>query len=117
MNCETCSNFPNGNVNTTFIEASQNGHLDVVKHLLEKGVNLNCKDNTGLTPLHHAASEGQGEIVKYLLENGASKLEKDDNGKSALNLAEEKGFADIVNLFAGWGYLAKIVCGHFVYYY
>lgn len=45
--------------------------LTVVKLLLEKSANVNCKDNNGRTPLSWAVKKGHEAIVKLLLEKGA----------------------------------------------
>jgi len=47
------------------------GHLDVVKFLLERGVDPNVRNNPGDTPLHYAAERGHLDVVKFLLERGA----------------------------------------------
>jgi ankyrin repeat protein len=48
----------------------------VVKLLLEKGAELETKDQSGRTPLSRAAGSGQeagAAVVKLLLEKGAKK--------------------------------------------
>jgi len=51
--------------------ASQEGHREIVKLLLEKGADANAKDKDGKTPLDRALSEGHTEIVKLLREANA----------------------------------------------
>lgn len=57
--------------------AAYRGHLDVVKLLIEYGVQLNPdpplgkKRGSGTTPLILAAYGGQLEMVRFLVENGA----------------------------------------------
>ena len=48
--------------------ASENGHLEVVKVLVECTNNPNPKTRTGVTPLYVAAQNGHKNIVKYLME-------------------------------------------------
>jgi ankyrin repeat protein len=54
-----------------------NRHKELVTLLLEKGAELESKDNQGRTPLWWAAWIGHKELVTLLLENGA-KLESKD---------------------------------------
>jgi ankyrin repeat protein len=56
---------------TLLIEAADNGHLDVVKLLIENGADVNLKGEAWYGPLHAAAAKGHIEVVKILLENGA----------------------------------------------
>ncbi|PMD56795.1 ankyrin, partial [Hyaloscypha bicolor E] len=48
--------------------ASGNGHIDVVKLLLEKGADVNAAEQDGQTPLRWASESGHVNIVKLLLE-------------------------------------------------
>ena len=48
--------------------ASENGHLDVVKYLVEKGANVRTVDDF---PVKIAAIKGRLDILKYLVESGA----------------------------------------------
>ena len=55
-----------------------------MKLLLEKGADLESKDNFSLTPLFWAVADGQEAVVKLLLEKGAELGSKDDYGKTLL---------------------------------
>jgi ankyrin repeat protein len=70
----------------------------VVKLLLEEGVELETKDNNGLTPLSYAAAQGHEATVKLLLEKGAELDSKDKYGRTPLSLAAEMGHEAVVNL-------------------
>jgi ankyrin repeat protein len=56
---------------TPLIEAAANGHMEVVKLLIENGADVNLKGEAWYGPLHAAAAKGHLEVVKILLENGA----------------------------------------------
>ena len=54
--------------NEFLIGASLNGHIEIIKILIEhKEVNINQKDKSGYTALHWASRNGHKEIVKLLL--------------------------------------------------
>ncbi len=51
----------------------QNGHSEVVQHLLAKeGIDVNATDNNGITPLIAAAQKGHVNIGAILLIHGAN---------------------------------------------
>ena len=58
-------------------KAIRDGNLQVVQALIQKGVNLDCKNDYGQTPLHHAVLYEKVTIVELLLEKGA-KIEEDN---------------------------------------
>ena len=61
--------------------ATENGHEAVVKLLLEKGAELDAKDDSlGRTLLWRAAENGHEAVVKLLLEKGAEPEAKDWEG-------------------------------------
>jgi ankyrin repeat protein len=48
--------------------AAQNGHLDVVRHLVEVGADKDQAQNQGATPLFIAAQNGHLDVVRHLVE-------------------------------------------------
>jgi len=60
------------------------GDIDRIKECLEEGVEVNCRNRHGSTPLILAAIAGQDEIVKFLLESRADVNAQDHHGWTAL---------------------------------
>src|SRR5262245_7558353 len=56
---------------TTMFEAAQRGNVAAMNDILRGGLNVDCRDETGLTPLMAAARGGQLEAVRKLLAAGA----------------------------------------------
>jgi ankyrin repeat protein len=45
--------------------------LEVVKHLIEKGAEMEAKTINGSAPLYLAFQNGHSEVVEHLIKNGA----------------------------------------------
>ena len=58
--------------------AALQGHYEIVKTLIGRGVDVDAKNSEGFTPLHEAARTGQADVVNLLLGYG----EADINGKA-----------------------------------
>ncbi|KAM8976006.1 ankyrin repeat and SAM domain-containing protein 1A [Pelodytes ibericus] len=68
-----------------------------------RGPNVNCVDNSGYTPLHHASLNGHKDVVEVLLRNEAVTNIADYKGCFPLHLAAWKGDAHIVRLLIHHG--------------
>ncbi|XP_061662987.1 ankyrin repeat and sterile alpha motif domain-containing protein 1B isoform X2 [Syngnathoides biaculeatus] len=68
-----------------------------------KGLNVNCTDSSGYTPLHHAALNGHREVVLKLLQSEASANAADSKGCVPLHLAAWRGDVDIVRILVRHG--------------
>jgi hypothetical protein len=67
--------------------------------LLEKGAELDVKDNLERTPLTWAAMSGRENVVKLLLaKNNIDPNYKDKFGLTPLLFAVKKGYPDVVKL-------------------
>ena len=88
---------------TPLFEAAKNGHMDIVRLLLDKGAKPNISDDYGESPLKAAAFEGYIEVVKLLIDRGADPNMIDDNRDSALHDAARMGHNDIIQLLLDIG--------------
>ena len=73
--CLTCSSTglyaqSSGDVDSLF-KAAQDGDLERLRTLIEKGVDVNSKTRYSATALSFAAEKGHLEMVRFLLEKGA----------------------------------------------
>ena len=88
-----------GNNNVTpLILASQQGKLDVVNFLLDKGARVNDVMTDGKTALLMACKNGHTEIVKRLMEKGANQFLK-SSGKSPRDVAGNTEIVKILDLY------------------
>jgi hypothetical protein len=84
-------------------KAAQKGDLDKVRVFIEKGTNVNVKDNLGNTPLHLAIVGGHREMVELLIAEGADVNAQNNWGWTPLHSAAVRGYRDIVELLLAKG--------------
>jgi uncharacterized protein len=75
--------------------ASANRHFEIARMLIERGIDVNAKQEGGFTPLQEAAQNGQLELVEFLLQRGADTEAKNDAGDTALDIARASGHAAV----------------------
>ena len=77
-----------------------NGNIREVKDFLDKGGNVNLKDEPGMTPLHHAVNSDWKEshlgMIKLLVERGASVNAIDDTHHTPLHMASNATVAGLL---------------------
>lgn len=73
------------------------GHTEIVKWLLERGLDANYCYGPGYTPLLAAAANGHLDVVKLLLAHGADPRATADDGKSALTIATERNHTHVAD--------------------
>ena len=86
---------------TGLLLASENGHAQVVKLLLDKGANPAFLDRRGRTPLHAAASAGHTAVAHLLLDAGGSADAPDHNGETPLMQACLNNHVSVLRLLLG----------------
>jgi hypothetical protein len=96
--CQKIKVMEKGFMEQGLMTAALLGHTEIVQLFLEKGADVNAKDNDGWTALMIAAEKGHSEIVQLLLEKGADVNAKDNDGVTALMFAAANGHTEIVQL-------------------
>jgi len=87
-------------LNEVLIDAAKEGNMLVLKAALEKGADVNAKDNDGWTALMWAKRNGHAEIVNFLIANGAIEYEVPEEEAPAESLFR-------VSVNNKWGYINK----------
>ena len=83
--------------------ASQEGHIDAVRALLEHGAHVNSQDCDMWMPLHFASDGGNIKVVQLLLEHGATLNAESLLGSTPLFLASASGQLEVVRLLHDHG--------------
>lgn len=87
--------------------AAMDGHPDIVKLLLDAGMNVDVRNKYGATPLNHASVLGRYDVVKMLLNAGADvnaeTFESHDNGDTPVEVAAWNGNGRVVKLLLDSG--------------
>ena len=88
-------------------DAAAAGDLAAIQAELDKGVDVNAKDNGGRTPLHYAATRGLKKIIELLIARGAdvnTKIEVGDyKGQTPLDGAIQWNHLETVDLLRKHG--------------
>ena len=70
--------------------ASENGHLDTVKYLIENGADVTAQDNEAVM---WASYKNHLDVIEYLVKNGADVTAQDN---CAIRVASYKGHLKMV---------------------
>ncbi|XP_012968172.1 ankyrin repeat and KH domain-containing protein 1 isoform X8 [Mesocricetus auratus] len=76
---------------TPLMEASQEGHLELVKYLLTAGANVHATTATGDTALTYACENGHTDVADVLLQAGAHLEHESEGGRTPLMKAARAG--------------------------
>ncbi|WP_207535325.1 ankyrin repeat domain-containing protein [Desertivirga arenae] len=84
--------------------ATQNYLVDIAGFLIEKGAEVDCKSNSGTTPLFVAVAEskGRGDMIKLLLAKGADPDALNNSGNSPRSFADKIANYDIKQFFRSY---------------
>ena len=80
--------------------AATNGHLSIMKLLLDKYAFIDAQSPNGTTPLMMAAMYGSPEAVKLLIDEGADLKMKNQQGMTALDFAKRANRSESAELIS-----------------
>ena len=76
--------------------AARNGHIDMLKLLLDKGADVETAGYNGMRALHHVCNSSKEGLVALLLEHDANANAADESGATPLHWAAARGVLNIV---------------------
>jgi ankyrin repeat protein len=87
------------------IPASERGHVEYVRRVVQTGIDVNHVNDLGWTALLEAVILGDGgprhqEVVRILVAAGADRSIADRNGVTALEHAQRKGYPEIAAILS-----------------
>ena len=83
--------------------ASENGHLDLARMLVERGADMSAQRNDGSTALHLASENGHVDLAQMLVERGADVSAQRKDGSTALHWASRYGHVDLARMLVERG--------------
>jgi ankyrin repeat protein len=83
--------------------ASSEGHLDIAKLLIDRGANVDSRNDEQETPLALASSFGHLDIARFLIESGAAVSAPDKEGNTPFHMAANKGHLDVTKFLLECG--------------
>jgi len=83
--------------NTLLMSAVAGTNIEIVKYLIEQGIDINAQNERGTTALIYCCSGAPSrknkmyEVIRFLLEKGADPSIRNNEGKSAYDYASQRG--------------------------
>jgi ankyrin repeat protein len=72
---------------------------DTAELLIKSGAKVNICDGNGYTPIHHAVNKGSKAVIKILVENGADANIANPTSNTAAGFAELDGYPDSTDTY------------------
>jgi ankyrin repeat protein len=86
-------------INNVLLISAANGHIKIIKILLEHGADINYSQEDGANALFFAVQNGHVDLVSWLLDNGVSiEIANSKNGRSPLDIAASHSTRNMVEL-------------------
>jgi ankyrin repeat protein len=82
-----------------FMSVVYSGDLEKIKEMVEKGANVNARNNAGCTVLMLAGNIGRLDIMEYLNQKGAQIEAKTTYNNLALSVPIRYGYIDVIQFY------------------
>ncbi|KAN0140109.1 Ankyrin repeat-containing domain protein [Lactarius tabidus] len=93
-----CASARGGGRGTALHSASSEGHLQIVRSLLRRGVDVDVRGYTNRTPLSFASESGHHNVVQCLIDHGADVNSHENDHSTPLNWAAYNGHVGVVRM-------------------
>lgn len=107
--CKDVLKRPDANVNGMFAShtalqaASQNGHLEVIKVMLEHGADIELEDKDGDRAVHHASFGDEPGVIELLASLSVDLNARNKRRQTPLHIAVNKGHIGVVKTLLDHG--------------
>jgi ankyrin repeat protein len=83
--------------------ATSQGDFRMAYDLIQKGVDVNAKDEFNTPPLNYAAIKGHKKIVELLIQHGVDVNGRSGDGETALKIATDYMYPEVAELLKRFG--------------
>ena len=82
-----------------FISSKDPAKLKLAEILIRAGIDVNCRNERGITALMYAAALGNETLIQLLLKHGADKTLKDGQGRTASAYLDGAKYPELTKYF------------------
>ena len=82
-----------------FISSKDPAKLKLAEILIGAGIDVNCRNERGITALMYAAALGNETLIQLLLKHGADKTLKDGQGRTASAYLDGAKYPELTKYF------------------
>ncbi|KAL9331392.1 hypothetical protein ACSQ67_001002 [Phaseolus vulgaris] len=83
------------------------GRVEAVRVLLERGSEVDARDEEGYSALHCAVESGHADVAEVLVKKGADVEARTNKGVTAVQMAEALGYVGITRVLESMGHVAE----------